>query len=315
MRRRIGSSGVDLRTTLGDASLANPIMTASGTAGHGAEFAAFVDLAGLGAHVVKSLATFASEGNLAPRLAPIPTGMINSVGLPGPGVSGWIRDYLPGLRRLGIRPVVSLWGRSAQEFGQAARDLAPVASDVMFVEVNVSCPNTEAGSRLFAHSPSATAQVVHEVRGELDLALFVKLSPNTDRYEEVAAAALEAGATGLTAINTVFGQWRAASGLGVLGTAQGGGISGRGIHPIALRIVESLRRAFPATPLIGVGGVATGSDALRMLRAGADAVQVGTASFVDPRRVSAVVAELAQLIYAEGFTSWQDYRSAIGKKD
>lgn len=282
---------LDLSVKLGPVRLANPVMTASGTAGYGAEFSTILPLDRLGAHVVKSLASFAYPGNPPPRLAAIPTGMINSVGLPGPGVERWRREYLPGLLGLGVNFGVSIWGRSVEEFSAAAIGLGEALQQSAFCEINVSCPNSEANQALFSHDPGEAARVVAAVRAVTDSPLFVKLSPNTDRYLEVAAAAISAGADGITAINTVFGQW-VEGGSGALGRAGGGGVSGRGIHPIALRVVSELRAKFSDLPIVGVGGIATGRDALRMLQAGADAVQVGTATFVDPRRPYLVLLEL-----------------------
>ncbi len=287
----MGCGEVDLAVDLGPVHLANPVMTASGTAGYGSEFAAILPLHRLGAHVVKSLASFSYPGNPPPRLAAIPAGMINSVGLPGPGAEQWSREHLPGLLDLGVNFAVSIWGRSVEEFLAATAALSEALNHAAFCEINVSCPNSEANQALFSHDPGETARVVSVVRTATRAPLFTKLSPNTDRYTEVAAAAISAGSDGLTAINTVFGQW-IEGGKGVLGRLGGGGVSGRGIHPIALRVVSELRSRFPEVPLIGVGGISTGRDALRMLQAGANAVQVGTATFVDPRRPYQVLLEL-----------------------
>lgn len=274
-------------------------MTASGTSGHGAELGAFFDLATIGAVVVKSLAVFPHGGNPAPRLAPLPTGMLNSVGLPGPGIKVWIKEYLPNLIDSRARIVASIWGRTVQEYGEAARQLEEVAGSLLSLELNVSCPNTDKGGEMFAHSPNVVADVVAAVLDNVTLPVVVKISPNTDRYLDVVNAALGAGARGIVASNTYLGQAITPEGSPVLGTSSGGGISGIGIGPLSLRVVENIRKQFPAVTLIGAGGIRNGQDALAMINRGADAVQVGTANFVDPRATWRIRNELAAILQAQ----------------
>jgi dihydroorotate dehydrogenase (NAD+) catalytic subunit len=305
-----------LGTEVAGLRLANPVMTASGTAGFGTELEVAMDLARLGAHVCKSIALVPHEGNPPPRLAPLPVGMLNSVGLPGPGVEEWLARYYPGLAaRAGIFGV-SIWGRTAGEYAEVARRLAEAAPAAAFLELNLSCPNLEAGRELFAHDPAMVQRVTAGVRGVWTKPLTVKLSPNTDRLLDAAGAALGEGASGLVAINTVFGSWVGPGGP-VLGTPRGGGLSGRAIHPIALRAVSDLRAHLPEASIIGVGGVATAGGVLRMLAAGADAVQIGTATFADPRRPQLVVEELERLAEAEGVASLAElvasYRTLLGQ--
>lgn len=299
--------------------LSSPVMTASGTSGYGAELGAFFDLAELGAVVVKSLAHFPHEGNDTPRLFPLPGSLLNSVGLPGPGVEKWVEKYLPDLVRCGAKVIVSIWGRSVQDYGDALSMLSSsvssslgLPSDVISaVEVNISCPNIEDRSKMFGHSPTATSEVISAVRGEWTGPLFVKLSPNTDRVIDVAEAALRAGADGLCAINTVFAQaidrvtLRAA-----LGAKNGGGLSGPAIHPIALRVISDLRKAFPDIAIVGVGGVVDAWSAFELILAGANAVQVGTASFADPFSPLRVKVGLEALVQSFGVGSIQSF---VGK--
>ncbi len=285
---------VDLRTRVGSVQLPNPVMTASGTAGHGAEFQAFFDLVELGAHVVKSLAAFEWEGNPAPRLHPAGIGMLNAVGLQGPGVAAWLADDLPALSATGARVVASIWGRSVDEYRRAAELIADAPANVVAVEINLSCPNLEGRRGIFAHDPALSAEVVEAV-AVCGRPRWAKLSANTDRVVEVAAAAHQAGAEAVTLINTLLGmvidpQTRRA----VLG-AGGGGFSGRPIHPVAVRTVFDVHAAFPGLPIIGAGGVASGWDAVELILAGASAIQVGTASFVDPR---------ASVQVLRGMTDW-----------
>jgi dihydroorotate dehydrogenase (NAD+) catalytic subunit len=266
-------------------------MTASGTAGHGAELGAYFDLSAIGAVVVKSLAAYAWAGNPAPRVCPVPGGMLNSVGLQGPGVEAWLNDELPALEACGARVVASIWGRRAEDYAAAAGLLADAPACVVAVEVNVSCPNLEDRSRMFAHSPRATGEVI-SASAACRRPLWAKLSPNTSELVAVAAAALEAGAETLTLTNTLLGlaidTERRAPVLG----AGGGGLSGDALHSVALRAVYECRAAFPDCGIVGVGGVRDGLGAVRMLLAGADAVEVGTASLADPRAVARVQAEL-----------------------
>lgn len=280
--------GADLTTSVGSVSLPNPVMTASGTAGHGAELGAYGALGDLGAVVVKSLSPGPWEGNAAPRVHEVAAGMLNSVGLQGPGVPTWVAVELPALVAAGARVVASIWGRRVEEFARAAAGLVG-APGVVAVEVNVSCPNVEDRSRMFAHSPSATAEAV-EAAGAAGLPRWAKLSPNVADLCEVAGAALGAGAETLTLVNTLLGMSvdveRRRPTLG----AVGGGLSGPALHPVAVRAVWECREAYPDAGIVGVGGVANGTDAVELMLAGADAVQVGTATFRDPRAPWKVLA-------------------------
>jgi dihydroorotate dehydrogenase (NAD+) catalytic subunit len=279
---------VDLATEVGTVRLPAPVMTASGTAGHGAELGAFVDLAALGAVVVKSLAADPWAGNPPLRITQTPAGMINSVGLQGPGVTAWIADDLPDLVAAGARVVVSIWGRHVDDFRRAADALADCPAAVVAVEVNLSCPNLDGGAHLFAHDPGATADVIAATAG-CGRPRWAKLSANTDRVVEVAEAAHGAGAEAVTLINTLLGMViDVETGAPVLG-AGGGGVSGPAIRPVAVRMVHDVHAAIPALPIVGVGGVASPEDAVEMLMAGASAVQVGTATFADPRSTSRVI--------------------------
>ena len=282
---------VDLTSKVGSLELPNPVMTASGCAGHSDELGRYFALSDLGAVVVKSLAAFEWAGNPAPRLHPVTGGMLNSVGLQGPGITAWLAHDLPRLERAGARVVASIWGRSVEQYREAAKLLADAPSTVVAVEVNLSCPNLDGGAHLFAHSPSATAAAI-EVALACGRPVWAKLSPNTDQLVAVASAAREAGAEAVTLVNTVLGMVididarRPALGAG------GGGLSGRAIHPVAVRAVHDVHAALPDLPIVGVGGVATGEDAVELLMAGASAVQVGTATFADPKAPRSVLEGL-----------------------
>jgi dihydroorotate dehydrogenase (NAD+) catalytic subunit len=292
---------VDMAVTVGSVTLPNPVMTASGTAGHGAELAPYLDLSRLGAVVVKSLHAEPWPGNPPLRVHETTAGMINSVGLQGPGVAAWLAEDLPPLLATGARVVASIWGRSVDEYRRAADLLAGAPSGVVAVEINLSCPNTEAGRDLFAHAPATAAAVLDATAG-CGRPRWAKLSPNAANLAEVAAAVSEAGAEAVTLVNTVMGmaidpetrRFRLGSG------PNGGGVSGPAIHPIAVRAVFDVHRALPGLPIVGVGGVARGADAAELVLAGATAVQVGTATFADPRAPGRVRDELESWVRRRG---------------
>jgi len=289
---------------VGSLSFPAPVMTASGTAGHAAEFARYFPLADLGAMVVKSLAAYEWSGNPAPRVHPAGPGMINAVGLQGPGVEHWLADELPELVRSGARVVASIWGRSVDDFRRAAEQLASAPAEVLAVEVNLSCPNLEGRRGIFAHDAELSAEVIRATAA-VGRPRWAKLSPNTDRVVEVAAAVHEAGAESVTLSNTLLGMvLDPHTGRPALG-AGGGGYSGRPVHAVAVRTVFDVRAALPDLPIVGVGGVFSGWDAAELLLAGANAVQVGTASFLDPRAARRIQGELLDWCAARGVTCTQ----------
>ncbi len=271
--------------------LPNPVMTASGTAGHGAELGAYVDLASLGAVVVKSLAPYPWPGNAAPRVHETSAGMLNSVGLQGPGVEAWLEDELPALTAAGARVVVSIWGRTVADFALAATMLAAAPPEVVAVEVNVSCPNLEDRSRMFAHAPSTTSEAV-AAAAACGRPRWAKLSPNVADLVDIAAAARDAGADAVTLVNTVLGMTIDPETRRPHLGAGRGGLSGPAIRPVAVRAIYDVHAALPELPIVGVGGVVAAEHAVELLLAGASAVQVGTATFADPRAPALVLAGL-----------------------
>jgi len=279
-----------LEVGVGSVRLCNPVLAASGTAGHGAELSAYVDLATLGGVVVKSLSATPWAGNPAPRLHGAGAAMVNSVGLQGPGVAAWIEHDLPALRRTRATVLASIWGRTAEEFGAAAALLRGVPG-IVALEVNLSCPNLDGGSHLFAHDPVATAAAL-DAAAAAGLPLWAKLSPNTDRLVEVAGVARDVGAEAVVLTNTVLGMvLDTERGRPVLGNG-GGGLSGPAIHAVAVRAVWDVHAAHPGLPIVGVGGVRNAVSAVELLQAGASAVEVGTATLVDPRATAKVLAGL-----------------------
>jgi dihydroorotate dehydrogenase (NAD+) catalytic subunit len=292
-RRRVVPGTVDLTTKVGSVTLPNPILTAAGTAGFATELSQWVDLGALGAVVVKSLSPDAWAGNPAPRVHGTDAGMINAVGLQNPGVDAWIANDLPRLKATGARVVASIWGFRVEEYALAAARLAPVADQLTAVEVNVSCPNLEDRRHMFGHSCEGTTAVVNNVRAVLpSTPLWIKLSPNVTSIVDIAGAALSAGADALVLVNTVMGMViDTETGRPALGNG-GGGLSGPAIRPVAVRAIYDVRSAFPDAPIVGVGGVARGEHAVELMMAGANAVEVGTASFANPSAVAKVVNQL-----------------------
>lgn len=292
----------ELDTAIGSVRLPNPVMTASGTVGHGTELARYLDYSALGAVVVKSLAPYEWPGNPPPRVHPVAAGMINSVGLQGPGLPRWLDEELPVLADTGARVVVSIWGRTLDEFAAAADLLAaadrPAMEAVVAVEVNVSCPNLEDRGRMFSHSADM-ANAALAATASCGLPRWAKLSATGDLVD-IAAAAVEGGAAALTLMNTLLGMVIDTEVRKPLLGAGGGGVSGRAIGPVAVRAVYDVYAALPEVPIVGVGGIASGVDAVEMMMAGARAVQVGTATFADPRAPAKVLRELDRWCASHG---------------
>jgi dihydroorotate dehydrogenase (NAD+) catalytic subunit len=283
---------VDLTTTVGVVVLPNPVLTASGTAGHGAELAATIDLAALGAVVTKSLAPYPWSGNPAPRLHAVPAGMVNAVGLQGPGVAAWLADDLPELVATGARVVASIWGRTVDDYAEAAVILADAPSAVVAVEVNLSCPNLE-GKGMFAQSADATHDAV-AAASACRRPRWAKLTAAVADLPQIAAAAAAGGAGAVTLVNTLPAMViDVARRRPVLG-ARTGGLSGAAIHPVAVRAVHDVHAALPELHIVGVGGVTDAVTAIELMLAGASAVQVGTATFADRRAATKVLEDLQQ---------------------
>lgn len=291
----MGESRVNIDTSvqIGSITLAAPVMMASGTAGYGTEMAPFVDLSAIGAIVTKSLAPYEWAGNAAPRVHPTPQGMMNAVGLQGPGIEYWLDKVLPPLIDTGATVICSIWGRSLEDYQLAAEMLADAPPEVVAVEVNLSCPNLEGHGSIFAHDIELSRKVIGATSA-CGRPRWAKLSANTDRLIDVARAVHEAGAEAVTCVNTLLGLAYDPITLATTLGAGGGGYSGRAIHPVAVRAVHDVHAALPDLPIIGVGGVASGWDAVEMFLAGARAVQVGTATFADPRAVINIERELVE---------------------
>jgi dihydroorotate dehydrogenase (NAD+) catalytic subunit len=295
----------DLATSVGTLGLPTPVLTASGCAAAGRELAPFVDLARIGGVVTKSIMANPRSGRPTPRMAETPSGMLNSIGLQGPGVDAFLADDLPWLLAQGARAVVSVSGGSTAEFVAVAEKVADAAAGSVrpvAVEVNISCPNVANRGLVFACDPVASAEVVGAVREVLPatLPVWAKLSPDVTDVTAIAAAALDAGADALSMVNTTLGMAIDRATLRPVLAGVTGGLSGPAIRPLAVRCVYQVAAAFPGVPIVGIGGIRTGGDALEFLAAGASAVQVGTAIFGDPSAPQRVADELSDALDALG---------------
>ncbi len=292
---------VDLTTVLADTHLDNPVMTASGCAGAGRELQQFFDVRDLGAVVTKSIMRDPRSGRPTPRMAETPSGMLNSIGLQGPGIDSFLARDLPWLLQQGARPIVSIAGSSLAEYAELARRVGHTPG-VAAIEVNISCPNVENRGLVFACDPVQAARVISVVRRDTPrgVPVLAKLSPDVTSIVEIAQSVVEAGADGLVLINTLLGLRVDLDTMRPQLGGVTGGLSGPAIRPVAVRAVWQVAAALPGVPIVGVGGVRTGADALEFLAAGASAVQVGTAIFNDPAAPIRVVRELREELARRG---------------
>jgi len=300
-------AAVDLSTELGGVAFPNPVFTASGCAAAGQELDRFFDVTQLGAVVTKSIMLEPRSGRATPRMAETPSGMLNSIGLQGPGIDVFLDKDLAWLRDRGARAVVSIAGGSVDAYAELARRLRGRPGLTM-VEVNISCPNVEDRGQVFACDPYAASEVVAAVRRETapEIPVFAKLSPDVTDITEIARACVDAGATGLSVINTLLGMVIDTTTLRPVLGGITGGLSGPAIRPVAVRCVWQVHAALPDVPILGMGGIRTGLDALEFVLAGASAVSVGTTVFGDPGAPLRILGELEQALAARGFARLAD---------
>jgi dihydroorotate dehydrogenase (NAD+) catalytic subunit len=292
---------VDMTTTLDTLIVNDPVFTASGCAAAGQELAAYNDLSAIGGVVTKSIQLLPRAGRATPRMAETPSGMLNSIGLQGPGIDSFLQRDLPWLLSRGARAVVSIAGGTVAEFADLAARLSDAAG-VTAIEVNISCPNVEHRGQVFACDPAASAAVIEAVRGRVryDIPVFAKLSPDVTDIVAVAKACVSAGADGLSLINTLLGMTIDPDTMRPVLAGMTGGLSGPAIRPVAVRCIWQVREALPDVPIIGMGGVRTGRDALELILAGASMVSVGTAIFHDPSACARILRELDEELSRRG---------------
>jgi dihydroorotate dehydrogenase (NAD+) catalytic subunit len=303
-------SALDFSTKIGSKRFSNPIFTASGCASSGQELSQFFPLTELGAVVTKSIMTKARTGRATPRMAETPSGMLNSIGLQGPGIDTFLENDIPWLIENDAKIVVSIAGETVEEYGVLARRLRAV-SGISAVEVNISCPNVENRGQVFSCHPDTSTAVIESVRRNIggELPIIAKLSPDVTDIVAIAKAVIDAGVDGLALINTLLGMVIDTNSMKPKLAGKTGGLSGPAIRPVAVRAIYQVHQAFPNIPIVGMGGVATGRDAFELVLAGASAVSIGTASFGNPSAAIQVKNELADLLTQKGFN---DFRDAIG---
>lgn len=291
----------DLSTQIGSLCLANPVMPASGTFGSGREYGQYFPLDLLGAIVVNGVTLLPKEGNPPHRITETPSGMLNAIGLENSGVTSFIAEDLPFLREYNVPVIVNISGNTVREYGQLAEILSD-APGVGAIEVNISCPNVKAGGMTFGISPQMAAEVTQSVRKSTELPVIVKLSPNVTSVTMMARAVEDAGADAISLINTLLGmQIDLKSRRPVLGNMVGG-LSGPAVRPIAVRMVYQVYQEV-SLPIIGMGGIDSCEAALEMILAGASAIAVGTANFVDPFTMPKIIAGLEQYLREQGIDS------------
>ncbi len=294
-------SKINLKVDIGGLILDNPILLASGTCGYGMELADLIDLKSMGAIVVKGISLEPRQGNPPPRIHETPCGLLNAIGLENVGIEAFKTKQLPWLREQGIRTIVNILGNTIYEYEKMAQELDGLAG-VDALEVNISCPNVKEGGVAFGTNPQSAAQVTKVVKDACSLPIIVKLSPNVTDICEIACAVEEAGADALSLINTILGMaidiHRKKP---VLGNVFGG-LSGPAIRPVALRMVWQVARAV-SIPVIGIGGISTWKDAVEFFMAGATAVQIGTATLVDPSTSEKILTGMVDFMLRNNYHS------------
>ncbi len=295
---------IDMSTDLAGVDLPSPVLTASGCAAAGRELDQFFDITQIGAIVTKSVMLAPRSGRATPRMAETPSGMLNSIGLQGPGIDRFLEQDLAWLSDRGARTIVSIAGGTVDEYAKLAARLR-IARGVAAIEVNISCPNVENRGLVFACDPTMAANVIQAVKrhSEPRMPIFAKLSPDVTDIVAIAGSVVRAGATGVSVINTLLGMVINPDTMRPHLAGVTGGLSGPAIRPVAVRCVWQIRQAFPDLPIIGMGGIRTGLDALEFVLAGANAVSVGTVVFHDPSAPMRIHDELQRALVQRGFGS------------
>ena len=300
---------VQLSTKIGSLELKNPVMTASGTFGYGTEYADFMDISRLGAIIVKGTTLAPRQGNPYPRMAETPSGMLNAVGLQNKGVDYFVDHIYPEVQKIGTAIIVNVSGSCIDDYVQCA-SIINTLDDIPAIELNISCPNVKQGGMAFGVNPESAAQVVSAVRKAYDKTLIVKLSPNVTDITEIARAVEGAGADSVSLINTMLGMAIDAEKRRPILSTITGGMSGPAVKPVALRMVWQTAKAVKI-PVIGLGGICSATDAIEFLLAGASAIQIGTANFIDPSISEKVVDGIADYLERHGFSSVQEIIGAL----
>ncbi|MBT0666416.1 dihydroorotate dehydrogenase [Geobacter pelophilus] len=299
----------NLSVEIAGIKLRNPVMTASGTFGYGAEFAPYMSLEKIGAIVTKGLSMKPKAGNPTPRIVETPGGMLNAIGLQNVGIEAFKAEKVPFLRTIATPVIVNLYGNTLEEYGELT-EIIDTIPEVAGIEVNISCPNVKQGGIVFGTDPKAAFEVVSLVRESTLKPVIVKLSPNVTDVVVMAQACVDAGADALSLINTLTGMAIDLQKRRPILANITGGLSGPAIKPVALRMVWQVAKAVQV-PLIGIGGIMTATDALEFILAGATAVQVGTANFLDPSAAATIAAGIEEWLVANGVSDIRDLIGAL----
>lgn len=301
------TNSFDFSTTLSNAWFPTPIFTASGCASSGRELSQFFPLKNIGAVVTKSVMLKARHGRPTPRMAETPSGMLNSIGLQGPGIDAFLTKDVPWLVEAGARVIVSIAGETIDEYASLARRIRSVPG-LSAIEVNISCPNVENRGLVFACDPEASRAVIDGVRKTLggELPIIAKLSPDVTDIVAIARGVIEAGADGVALINTLLGMVINTQTMRPHLVGKTGGLSGPAIRPVAVRAIYQVHQALPKVPILGMGGVRSGRDAFELVLAGASGISVGTATFGNPTALIDIQKQLQELLITKGFSSFRD---------
>lgn len=299
----------DLSVNIGSLNLKNPVMTASGTFGYGLEFADFVDLSQIGGIIVKGTTLHPRQGNAYPRMAETAQGMLNCVGLQNKGVDYFCEHIYPQIKDIQTNMIVNVSGNSPEDYAECAARIAQLEC-IPAIELNISCPNVKHGGMAFGTTCEGAASVVKAVREAYDKTLIVKLSPNVTSITDIALAVQDAGADAVSLINTLMGMAIDAERRKKLLSIGTGGLSGPAVKPVALRMVYQVAHAVQI-PVIGLGGISSATDAVEFLLAGASAIEIGTANFLDPAITVKVVQGINDYLDRHGFQSVRDIVGAL----
>ena len=300
----------DLSTSIGSLKLKNPVLTASGTFGYGEEFADFIDLNRLGGFIVKGTTLEPRQGNPYPRMAETPSGMLNAVGLQNKGVDYFIEHIYPRLEGLDTQVMVNVSGSSPEDYAEVCRRLAVRCPAIRGVEVNISCPNVKQGGMAFGTTCEGAAQVARAVRRAWPGTLIMKLSPNVTSIADIAKAVEAEGADSVSLINTLLGMAVDVERRRPMLSTVTGGLSGPAVRPVAVRMVWQVAKAVKI-PVVGLGGILTARDALEFIMAGATAVEIGTANFVDPSVTVKIIDGIDEYLDRHGLRDLASIRDCI----
>ena len=302
-------NNIDLSVNLGGIRMANPVTVASGTFGYGSEYAELIDVTKLGAITVKGIRNCPWEGNALPRHVEVRGGMVNAIGLQGPGVDGFIEKYMPFLQEKGVPVIVNIWGTSVDEYCEVAKKLSDVEG-VSALELNISCPNVKEGGHVFGTDPRTVAELVAAVRNSTSLPLLPKLAPNVPDIKVFVRASQDSGADAIALINTIPAMVIDIESRRPVLSNKVGGLSGPAVHPVAVKLVWEASTV-ASVPLLAMGGISSAKQAVEFMIAGASAVAVGTANFIDPSTPLKVIEGIEEYLLSHGMSSTSELTGSI----